>query len=197
MNFGKSFFINFHPGTYSSSTYELRLLHHVFCFRMPDLRQRPLRRSTTDFIIGTSRTKYIKPSNVVAAVHSYRGANLLDLCSLIERYPVRKLDTVILIVGYNDYRDPPKSFVCNWNYLIQLDHWKFQPNQLILKTISNYKDSSISKKIRHLNFALFKLLESIKLPIISLNLNRDFDPSIFCHDGIHFSFQGNAILVIF
>ena len=153
---------------------------------MPDLRQRPLRRSTTDLIFGTSRTKYIKPSNVGAAVHSHRGANLLDLCSLIERYPVQNLNTVIIIAGYNDYRDPPKRFVCNWKYLIQLVHWKFQPNQLIIpKTISNYEDSSISKKIRHLKIALFKLLESIDLPIISPNLNRDFDPSIFCHDGIH------------
>ena len=32
-----------------------------------------------DLLIGTSRTKYIEDSAVGETIHSYRGANLIDL----------------------------------------------------------------------------------------------------------------------
>ena len=131
---------------------------------MPDLRQRLLRRSTTDLIIGTSRTKYMKPSNVGAAVHSYRGENLLDLFSLIERYPVQKLNTVIIIAGYNDYRDRSKSFVCNWKYLIQLVHWKFQPSF----SPKPFQTTNIRASAKKSQYRSFKLLESIKPPSLTI-----------------------------
>ena len=161
---------------------------------MSRFQPRQLNEHTTKLVIGTSRTKYIKSNEVGAAVHSYRGASLLELCNLVERYPTRKINTLTIIAGFNDHRDTVSSFIDNWKFLIQLVYLKFNPSNLIIpKTISTSNNHFINRKIEKLNFALHNLLCSLNLPIISPNLNRDFDDAIFSRDGIHFSRFGNFI----
>ena len=149
---------------------------------------------STNLVIGTSRTKYIQSKQVGAAIHSYRGATLSELCTIIEKYPQQKLNTLIIIAGFNDHRTSPRTFADHWKYLIQLVFWKFRPTTAVIpKTIATSNNPLLNKKIRSLNFALFNLLNSLNLPILSPNFNNDFDSKIFCRDGIHFSFFGNAI----
>ena len=68
---------------------------------------RQLSQRTTNLVIGTSRTKYIRSKDIGAAVHSYRGASLLELCNLIQQYPQRKINTLTIVAGFNDHRDAP------------------------------------------------------------------------------------------
>ena len=155
---------------------------------------RRLNPRSTNLVIGTSRTKYIKANEVGAAIHSYRGANLSELSHVIERYPHQQLSTVIVVAGFNDHRKSPAIFVENWKYIIQLIYWKFNPSTvIILKTIATANDSITNQRIYWLNFALHKLLGSLNLPIVSPSFNRNFDTKIFCRDGVHFSFFGNHI----
>ena len=157
---------------------------------MSRFQPRHLNERTTNLVIGTSGTKYIKSKKVGAAVRSYRGASLLELCNLVEQYPYRQINTLTIVAGFNDHRDSASSFVDNWKFLIQLVYLKFNPSNLIIpKTIGTYNNHFINRKIEKLN--LHNLLCSLNLPIISLYLNRDFDEAIFNRDGIHFSRIGN------
>ena len=161
---------------------------------MPRFSPRRLNRNTSNLVIGTSRTKYIKSNEVGAAIHSYRGATLPELSHLVESYPFQKLNKVVIVAGFNDHRDSTRVFSENWRYLIQLVIWKFNPSNLIIpKTISTSNNRNINSKIYHLNYALFNLINSLRLPIISPNFNLDLDSKIFSRDGVHFSTFGNFI----
>ena len=70
----------------------------------------PLPSSCSDLVLGTSRTKYIDKGQVKACVHSYRGAKLLDLCDVINKYPDQKLNIVVVITGFNDHRSSIETF---------------------------------------------------------------------------------------
>ena len=78
-------------------------------------------------VIGTSRTKYINPRNVNASVHSYRGARLAELRQLVCEYKPKKLDTVVLVAGFNDNRSSPRKFYDDWKLLIEEIYRKFSP----------------------------------------------------------------------
>ena len=60
-------------------------------------------------IIGTSRTKYIKPALVKSTIHSYRGATLHDLFETVLQYRPKRLNTVTIVAGYNDNRLHPQK----------------------------------------------------------------------------------------
>ena len=64
---------------------------------------KPLPSSCSDLVLGTSCTKYIDEDQVKSFVHSNRGANLLDLCDVINQYPNQKLNTAVVIAGFNDH----------------------------------------------------------------------------------------------
>ena len=76
----------------------------------------PLPSSYTDLVLGTSRTKYIDEGQVLDCVHSYRGAQLLDLCDVINQYPNQKLNTVLVIAGFNDHRSSIETFIYSAHY---------------------------------------------------------------------------------
>ena len=155
---------------------------------------RRLNPRTTNLVIGTSRTKYIKTNEVDGARHSYRGANLSELSHVIERYPHQQLSTVIVVAGFNDHRKTPAIFVENWKSIIQLIYWKFNPSTVIIpKTIATANDSITNRRTYWLNFALHKLVVSLNLPIVSPNFNRDCDTKIIRRDGVHFPFFENHI----
>ena len=161
---------------------------------MSRFQPRHLSQRTNNLEIGTSRTKYIKSKEIGAAVHSYWGASLLELCSLVERYPSQKINTLVLVAGFNDHRALTNVFIEHWKFLIQLVVLKFNPSHLVIpKTIATSNNYALNKKINTLNFALYGLINSLNLPITSPNFNRDFDHKIFSRDGIHFSRFGNYI----
>ena len=78
-----------------------------------------------NLILGTSLTKFIDEGQVQGCVHSYRGAKLLDLCDVINKYPNQKLNTVVVIAGFNDHRSSIEIFIEPWKFLIQLIIVKF------------------------------------------------------------------------
>ena len=155
---------------------------------------RQLSQRTTNLVIGKSRTKYIRSKDIDAAVHSCRGVSLLQLCNLITQYPQRKINTLIIVAGFNNHREAATTFTDNWKFLIQLVYLKFQPRHPnISKTIATSNNQSVNRKIDQLIFALYNLLRFINLFIISPHFNRDFDHKIFARDGIHFSRFGNLV----
>ena len=95
----------------------------------------PLPSSCSDLVLGTFRTKYIDDGKIKGCVHSYRGAKLLDLCDVINKYPDQKLNTVVVIAGFNDHRSSIKTFIEHWKFLIQLIIVKFSPNNLIVPKV--------------------------------------------------------------
>ena len=115
-------------------------------------------------VIGTSRTKYIKDSDVGAAVHSYRGANLIDLFHVVEQYPPLNLNTVTLIAGFNDHRIYSSHFVICYQALIQLIIYKFQPNAIIAPhVIGSTYNAIINKHIYSHNCALYNFSPLLRL----------------------------------
>ena len=87
-----------------------------------------------------------------------------------------------------------KGVHSHWKYLMNLVFWKLRSTTAVIpKTIATSNNPQLNRNIRSLVFALFNLLKSLNLPILSPKINNDFDPKIFYRDGIHFSFFGNAI----
>ena len=108
----------------------------------------------------------------------------------------KRLNTVTIVAGYNDYRLHPQELEQKWNNLINLVTNKFQRKTLIIpKTIQNCYNSEINRKIYIHNHVLFNLIISFVHPqtlkVVSPNLNLNLAPQMFCRDGIHFSFYGN------
>ena len=66
---------------------------------------RQLSQWTTNLVIGTSKTQYIYSKDIGAVVHSYRGASSLELCNLLEPYPQRNINTLIIVAGFINHRD--------------------------------------------------------------------------------------------
>ena len=155
--------------------------------------------SCSYLVLGTSRTKYIDEGQVQSCVHNYRGAKLLDLCDVINQYPNQKLNTVVVIAGFNDHRSKIEIVIEHWKILIQLIIAKFSPNNLIVpKVIPTSCNHLINKKISALNYALYNYIESfaLNLFIVSLSLRNVLEPNLSCKDTVHFSFHGNHVSTI-
>ena len=99
-------------------------------------------------VFGTSRTKYIDEDQVQGCVHSNRGAKLLDVCDVISQYPNQKLNTVVVIAGFNDHRSSIERIIEHWKYLIQLIFVECSPNNLIvLKVVPTGSNRLIKKSV--------------------------------------------------
>ena len=126
-------------------------------------------------LVKTSEKKSLKrlhfSLSVVAVFFvSYRGAKLLDLCDVINQYTNQKLNTVVVIAGFNDHRSSIENFIGHWKLLIQLIFVKFSPNNLIVpKVIPTSCNCLINTKISALNYALDNYIDScaFKLFIVS------------------------------
>ena len=132
-------------------------------------------------------------------VHSYRGTKLLDLCDVINHYPNQKLNTVVVISGFNDHRSSIETFIEHWKFLIQLIIVKFSPNNLIVpKVIPTSCNRLINKKISALNYALYNYIDScaLKLFFVLPSFRNVLEPNLFCKDTVHFSFHGNHVFTI-
>ena len=168
---------------------------------MPRFQARRIPEFSQKLVIGTSRTKYIKPALVKSTIHSYRGATLHDLFETVLQYRPKRLNTVTIVAGYNDYRLHPQELEQQWKNLINLVTNKFQPKTLIIpKTIQISNNSEVNRKIYIHNHVLFNLINRFVHPhtlIVSPNLNLNLTPQMFCRDGIHFSFYGNDFFTNF
>ena len=161
--------------------------------RIPDFSQK--------VVIGTSRTKYIKPALVKSTIHSYRGATLQDLYETVSQNRPKRIITVTIIAGVNDNRLHPQEVEQKWKNLINLITNKFQPKTLIIpKTIQSSNNNDVNCKLYIHNHVLFNLINKFLHPhtlIVSPNLNLNLTPQIFCRDGIHFSFFVNEFFTNF
>ena len=131
-------------------------------------------------VIGTSRTKYIKPALVKSTIHSYRAATLRDLFETVLQYRPKRLNTVTIVAGYNGNRLHPQDLEQQWKNLINLVTNTFQPKTLIIpKTIQNCKNFEVNRKIYIHNHVLFILINRFVHPhtlIVSPNLNLNLTP---------------------
>ena len=158
----------------------------------------PLPSSFSDLVLGTSRTKYRDEGQVQGCVHPYRGAKLLDLCDVINQYPNQKLNTVVVIAGFNDHRSSIEIFIEHWKFLIQLIIVKLNPINLIVPKVIPTSCNRVIKKISALNYALYIYIDScaLKLFIVSPSFRNVLEPNLFCKDTVHFSFHGNHVFNI-
>ena len=165
---------------------------------MPRFQARRIPEFSQKLVIGTSRTKYIKPALVKSTIHSYQGATLHDLFETVLQYRQKQLITVTIVAGYNDNRLHPQELEQLWKNLVNLVTNKLQPKTLIVpKTIQNCNNSEVNRKLYIHNHVLFNLINRFIHPhtlIVSPNLNQNLTPQKFCRDGIHFSFYGNDFL---
>ena len=149
--------------------------------------------------MGTSRTKYIDEGQVQGCVHSYRGANLLDLCEVFNQYANQKLNTVLVFARFNDNRSRIETFIEHWKFLIPLII--VSPNNLIdPKIMPTSCNRLINKTICALNYALYNYIDScdVKLFIVSPSFRNVLEPNLFCKDKdtVHFCFHGNLVFTI-
>ena len=155
---------------------------------MPQFQARRIPEFSQKLVIGTSRTKYIKPALVKSTIHSYRGATLHDLFETVLQNRPKRLKKLTIVAGYNDNRMHPQELDQQWKNLINLVTNKFQPKTLVIpKTIQN-------------NSVLFNLINRFVHPhtlIVSPNLNLNLNPQMFCRDGILFSYTVMISLQIF
>ena len=77
---------------------------------------RRLNKRTSNLVTGTSR-KNIKANEVEAAIHSYRGSTLKELCKLIEIYPQPELYTIVIVAGFQDHHSFPQVLPSTGNVL--------------------------------------------------------------------------------
>ena len=168
---------------------------------MPRFQARRIPEFSQKLVIGTSRTKYIRPALVKSTILSYRGATLHGLFETVLQYRPKRLYTVTIVAGYNDNRLHPQELEQQWKNLTNLVTNKFQPKTLIIpKTIQNRNNSEVNRKISIHNHVLFNLINRFVHPhllIVSPNLNLNRTPQMFCRDGIHFSFYGNDFFTNF
>ena len=109
---------------------------------------------------------------------------LHDLFETVLQYKPKRLNTVTIVAGYNDYRLHPQELEQQWKNLINLVTNKFQPKTLIIpKTIQNCNSSEVNRKIYIHNHVLFNLINRFVHPhtlIVSPNLNLNLTPQMFC-----------------
>ena len=146
-------------------------------------------RFSQKLILGTSRIKYINPSQVKSTIHSYRGATLIEICKVVENYEPKKLKSFTIIAGSNN-RSSPNIVTNAWKYLLNLIFEKFNPDVLILpKTITPANNHFVNEKVLFLNRCLESLLKCAScFPIDAPGFYMN--TCLFCGDGI-FSWQSS------
>ena len=150
---------------------------------MPQFQARRIPEFSQKLVMGTSRTKYIKPALVKSIVHFYRGATLHDLFETVLQYRPKRLNTVTIVAGYNDNRLHPQELEQQWKNLINLVTNKFLPKTLIIpKTIQDCNNSEVNCKIYNHNHVFFNLINRFlhrHTLIVLSNRNLNLTPSNF------------------
>ena len=150
-----------------------------------------------DLVIGTSRTKYIEGSAVGATIHSYRGANLIDLFNVVNQYPPLNLRSVCIVAGFNDHHYSCSHFIECYRVLLDIICYKFQPRIVVSPKINATSNNKlVNRKIYFMNLALHRFLHFYAVPLI-VSPYFFFSRSAFCRDGIHFSFYGNHLFTLY
>ena len=139
-------------------------------------------------VIGTSRTKYVKPALVKSTIHSYRGATIQDLFETVLKYRPKLPNTFTIIAGFFDNRLHPKEVGQKGKNLINLTTNKFQSKTPIIPSIiQSSNDSDANRKLSIHNHVLLNLISNFVHPhtlIVSPNLNLNITPQKFYRDSI-------------
>ena len=144
-----------------------------------------------NLVLGTSRTKYIKGSDIGATIHYFRGANIRDLIDVVQQYYPLNIRSVTLIFGFNDHSTDNFHFIECYRLLIELIRYKFKPSVLIAPKIIPSTISFVNHKLYLKNCAIYKLLHYCFPHVTSPSFN--LSPFMFCSDGVHFSYIGNRV----
>ena len=145
-----------------------------------------------NLVLGTSRTKYIKGSDIGATIHSFCGANIRDLIDVVQQYYPLNIRSVTLNFGFNDLSTDNFHFIECYRLLIELIRYKFNPSVLIApKIIPSTNNRLINHKLYLKNCATYKLLHHCFPHVISPSFN--LSPFMFCRDGVQFSYIGNRV----
>ena len=149
-----------------------------------------------DLLIGTSRTKNIEDSAVGATIHSYRGANLIDLSNAVNQYRPLNLRSVCIVAGFNDHHYSCSHFIECYQVLLDIICYKLQPLIVVSpKIIATSNNELVNRKIYFMNLALHRFFQFYTVPLI-ISPYFFFSKSDFCRDGIHFSFYGNNLFTL-
>ena len=141
-----------------------------------------------DLVIGTSSTKYIEGSAVGTTIHSYCGANLIDLFNVVNQYPPLILRSVCIVAGFNEHHNSLSHSIECYRVLFDIICYKFQPLIVVSpKIIATLNNKLVNRKIYFMNFAHHQFLQLYAVPLI-ISPYFFLSKSAFCRDGIHFSF---------
>ena len=132
-------------------------------------------------VLATSRTKYIKGSEIGATIHSFRGATTRKLIDVVQQYYPLKIRSVNLVFRFNDHStDNFHSIEC-YRLLKDLIRYKFNPSVLIaLIIIPSTNNRLINYELYLKNCAIFKWLYYCYPHVVSPFFN--LSPFMLCRD---------------
>ena len=168
----------------------------------PKFIAKQIRSDCDTIIIGTSRVKHMKVQDfaTTTAIHSYRGATLVDLLDVVTQYPAQHISNVFLIAGFND-KDKSKEIVEErFTKVIELLNTKFSPKKLIVPDTISAADEHLADQVVAVNEALVKATEGVSSPIERPNINAamgsgtKLSEMFFQRDKYHLSYTGVALL---
>ena len=124
-------FIDFFKTILKISSWPVFLNHQVSndsvlrpIFRFSEMSRFSSRRqngNTSNLLIRTYKTKYIKSIEVSAAVNSNRGATLPELVYSVESYPFQKLNKVVIVGCVDmDRKKLNEKQVTNFNRIVEV-----------------------------------------------------------------------------
>ena len=121
-------------------------------------------------------------------------------CDVINQYPNQKLNTVVVIAGFNDHRSSIEIFIEHWKFLIELIIVNFSPINLIVpKVIPTNCNCLINKIISALIYAFYNFIDACALKlfiVVSPSFRNVLEPNLFSKGTVHFSFHGNHVFTI-
>ena len=147
---------------------------------------KPIKKSKKLLLIGTSRTKSLKPRSIANNfyIHYYRGASLSDLSSLGDAHRKTTMQILVVVVAFNDHRNSFEDISIACRALIAKLREKFAPQRLKKPKTIQCLDSQISPKTQSMNDILNDLLKGENLT--SPNLNETFFP-VESRNKVYFS----------
>ena len=147
-----------------------------------------LPRNAKELVIGTSRTTYIEDLTVGATMHSYCGANPIDLFIVFKQYPALNLRSVCIVTGISDHHYSCSPFIECYRILLDIISYNFW---LVIVVLPKMNATSINellnRKIYYMNLTLHRFLQFYTIPLI-ISPFFFFRKSPFCQESIHFFF---------
>ena len=149
-----------------------------------------------NLLICTSRTRYIEKNAFGATIRSYRGASLIELFNVVNKYPALNLKSVYIVAVFNDHHYSCSHFIESYRVSLDIICYKSQPFiGLSPRKIAILNNKLVNRKLNSTKLTLqrfpqFFTVISIVSPFCS--------KSAFCPKCINFfSMATNCLPCIF